>query len=265
MPKVHDETDEPDTGGGNVTVHPRADSGVLNEAWAGVKGAAKGVIEPFTGNIPNEDKKSTIKNWVDSGNPDYPTADKLGRIGGEIAPLFALPDVEFPALAARGGAAIARTAGPLASKLYQGTQFVPRTGRVIGSWLPTALDRMANWGWKGAVGGASQSPEDRAGGAQTGAEWGIGSQALRRAALAMPHREYAIPLALAALAASWFERKSLTPWLAYHAAEAIPAATAVGGAAVPSGVAGALGEQVGKLLGGDQSQPDDSEKVHVGK
>lgn len=273
MPLVHDETSEPDDTG-NVTVHPKSGGSVSGAIWAGVKGAGKQLVSdvesiPGVGSIPNEDKKSPVMNWAQSGNPDYPTSDTVGRIAGEIAPLAALPDIEFPALAARGAAALGRGAAPLASKIYQGTQFAPLTGRPIAPWLPSALNRIANLGWKGAVGGASQSPDDRAGGAEVGAGTAIGTRALRNVVAASHVPRGAIPFGLAALIAAWLERDRLHPWLAAHALEAGTAATAAGGAALPSGVAGAIGSRVGRYLGGDSTskdeQPDDNEEVHVGQ
>lgn len=262
MPLVHDETE--DAPSGNVTVHAPGSAvpswDPLNVAWAGVKGAGKEAIQnieslPFTTPIPNEDKKDPVMNWAESSNPEHPYAEQAGRLATDIAPMALIPELDV----AGGIANAANSAKMLQTYL--------RHPRVV-----SELHRFANAVWKGGAGGALASRQDPATGARIGAETGVGADYLRRAAMAMPHKLYSWPLTLAALAsAAWYERGRVSPYLAFHAGQAIPTAGAAIAPFFPPGVAGALGERAAAATGydrGNQPPPfsaDQPEEDELGK
>jgi hypothetical protein len=225
------------TGGG-----PTGDTGKvpsydpLNLAMSAVKGAGKEAIQGVEKWTPGpslrdvDASKDPLMGWAGSKDAEHPWAEQVGRTAADVAPLAALPEMGIgDALSALG--ATARYARP--------------------------LGKLGEAGWKGAVGGASQSKGDVDTAARVGGETGVGSQALRMAIGAIPHRGYwGLAAGLPALAAMAYSsgRRGMEPWWLYHVMrEAAPGLAGLAGTVAPPGVAGALGEKAAQETGYDRS------------
>lgn len=256
MPLIHDETDEK---GGDITVHPQSSVpswDPLNVGLAAGKGAVKELIQnvesiPGIGSMP---KEGPVMSWAGSKNEEHPNAEAVGRFAGDVAPMALIPE-----LGVAGG--IARTAN--AAKMLQPyyRYGIPR--------VASQLDRIANWVTRGAIGGASQAPQDRGTGARVGAEAGVGAGALRSALMsARRFHPLSLPgLAAALAAAAWYEKGRINPYLAFHTGQIIPAAASTVAPFFPSGVAGAIGERAAQATGYDRANqpppkpPEDSDEI----
>lgn len=257
MPLIHDETDEK---GGDITVHPQSSVpswDPLSVGWAAVKGAGKeavGMVEniPGIGSMPSLPKGTDMLRWSESKDQEHPIAEQAGRLGADVAPMFALPEVEV----AEGIANTFNIARRLPTYYKYG---IPKAA--------SALDKLFNWGYKGAVGGASQAPQDRTTGARVGMEAGIGTQLLQKAVRQGLHNPRGSLPYLAALAAlAYQERGRMSPYLTYHAGMTLPGVAAGIAPFMPPGVAGALGERAAQGTGYDRANqppkpPNDSDEI----
>lgn len=216
---------------------PSIFQGPADAAGAAMGGAFKELFDPRDNPstfAPNPNP-SPLAKWAGSDDPNHPVAEKLGRIGADVAPTMMLPNIGIASLANK----LAKTA--------------PFAAESIAKIAPYAY-RIANATAKGAVGGAMQPTGDRGRAAETGAGTAF-TTTLGRVAwdLLPPNAKKGVIAAgisgpaLGALAAALMSQRGREQyfWPLIHASHAaIPAVGAtVAGAAGAPGVAGALGAQ----------------------
>lgn len=168
------------------------------------------------------------KDFAEGSDPNHPTAAWLGREAVDFAPSIAI-DAFAPELAlAPAVTRLGKLGGMAAEALYSGA--------------------------KGALGGAAANPDDRKGGAQTGATVAGGGSVIGSVVNSSPVRRTLLPLAIAAEIAQHGGMiphgtlGGIYPWTVAHGLSALAGLAKAAGLHAPA-KAGAIGSKVEQGMG----------------